>query len=182
MCPRHHLSRRITASRLGALTALRVTAAVLGVVLALMTSKPSLADEGGNSLYLPGLFGSLAAVPGEPGWSAAFVYYAYGGHLNSVEGPSRRACRLLLPAARRRQRSALRPRSVQGARRRRRTADRIPVSGWQYAGLRQSQVLPGVRRREPPAGMEHVAHAFDLAQSAGVGDSRPVALPPSAPQ
>jgi hypothetical protein len=74
MCPRYHLSRRITASRLCALAALRMTAAVLGVVLALMTSKPSLADEGGNSLYLPGLFGSLAAVPGEPGWSFAFVY------------------------------------------------------------------------------------------------------------
>jgi hypothetical protein len=67
----------------GAFTALRVTAAVVGLVLTLATSKPLLADEGGNSLYLPGLFGSLAAVPGEPGWALAFVYYSYGGHLSA---------------------------------------------------------------------------------------------------
>jgi hypothetical protein len=35
----------------------------------------SLADEGGVSFWLPGLFGSLAAVPQQPGWSAAFTYY-----------------------------------------------------------------------------------------------------------
>ena len=66
-----------------AFTALRMTAAVVGVVLTLATSKPLLADEGGNSLYLPGLFGSLAAVPGEPGWALALVYYSYGGHLSA---------------------------------------------------------------------------------------------------
>ena len=33
------------------------------------------ADEGGVSFWLPGQFGSLAAVPGEPGWSLAAVYY-----------------------------------------------------------------------------------------------------------
>lgn len=39
-------------------------------------SQPSLADEGGVSFWLPGLFGSLAAVPGQPGWSfLAFNYY-----------------------------------------------------------------------------------------------------------
>ena len=35
----------------------------------------ALADEGGVSFWLPGLFGSLAAAPQQPGWSAAFIYY-----------------------------------------------------------------------------------------------------------
>src|SRR5262249_30708416 len=77
---RHDLTQKITAP--SASNSLRVAAAVAGVDLALVTSKSSLADEAANSLYLPGLFGSLAAVPGEPGWSLAFVYYAYGGKLN----------------------------------------------------------------------------------------------------
>ena len=34
-----------------------------------------LADEGGVSFWLPGQFGSLAAVPQQPGWSLATVYY-----------------------------------------------------------------------------------------------------------
>ena len=33
------------------------------------------ADEGGVSFWLPGLFGSLAAAPQQPGWSAACIYY-----------------------------------------------------------------------------------------------------------
>ena len=33
------------------------------------------ADEGGVSFWLPGLFGSLAAVPVTPGWSLAEIYY-----------------------------------------------------------------------------------------------------------
>jgi hypothetical protein len=46
----------------------------LAAVVAL--PKVSLADEGGVSFWLPGLFGSLAAVPGQPGWSfAAFNYF-----------------------------------------------------------------------------------------------------------
>jgi hypothetical protein len=39
------------------------------------------ADESGVSFWLPGQFGSLAAVPGAPGWSMAAVYYH-----TSVEG------------------------------------------------------------------------------------------------
>ena len=77
MCPRYCLSQRTAPSAW-----LRVAAAALGVVLTLLISKLSLADEGGNSLYLPGSFASLAAVPGTPGWSLAFVYYSYGGHIN----------------------------------------------------------------------------------------------------
>ena len=33
------------------------------------------ADEGGVSFWVPGLFGSLAAAPQQPGWSFASVYY-----------------------------------------------------------------------------------------------------------
>jgi hypothetical protein len=33
------------------------------------------ADEGGVSFWLPGLYGSLAAVPQQPGWSLATVFY-----------------------------------------------------------------------------------------------------------
>jgi hypothetical protein len=40
-----------------------------------MTSSVSLADESGTSFWLPGSFGSLAAVPGTPGWAVASVYY-----------------------------------------------------------------------------------------------------------
>ena len=33
------------------------------------------ADEGGVSAWIPGLFGSLAAVPQQPGWSLTTIYY-----------------------------------------------------------------------------------------------------------
>lgn len=36
---------------------------------------PANADEGGVSFWLPGQYGSFAAVPGEPGWSIGTVYY-----------------------------------------------------------------------------------------------------------
>jgi hypothetical protein len=35
----------------------------------------SLADENGISFWIPGQFGSLAAVPVQPGWSFATIYY-----------------------------------------------------------------------------------------------------------
>ncbi len=37
--------------------------------------KPALADQGGVSFWVPGLFGSLAAVPQQPGFNAAMIYY-----------------------------------------------------------------------------------------------------------
>jgi hypothetical protein len=39
------------------------------------TASVALADESGTSFWLPGTFGSLAAVPGMPGWALATVYY-----------------------------------------------------------------------------------------------------------
>ena len=35
----------------------------------------AVADEGGVSFWLPGQYGSLAAAPGQPGWSFASIYY-----------------------------------------------------------------------------------------------------------
>jgi hypothetical protein len=35
----------------------------------------ALADEGGVSFWLPGIYGSLAAVPAQPGWSLPVIYY-----------------------------------------------------------------------------------------------------------
>ena len=41
-----------------------------------MLPRISLADEGGVSFWLPGFYGSLAAVPQQqPGWSAVWAYY-----------------------------------------------------------------------------------------------------------
>jgi hypothetical protein len=42
--------------------------------LALIASEAR-ADEGGVSFWIPGLFGSLAATPQQPGWSFASIYY-----------------------------------------------------------------------------------------------------------
>ena len=48
--------------------------AIIGI--ALLIPQVALADEGGVSFWLPGLFGSLAAVPqAQPGWSLATTYY-----------------------------------------------------------------------------------------------------------
>lgn len=44
-------------------------------IAALFAASPVQADEGGVSFWAPGQFGSLAAVPGEPGWSVPVVYY-----------------------------------------------------------------------------------------------------------
>ena len=58
-------------------TRLRARYAGAALVIALLSSLPGMsrADEGGVSYWLPGRFGSLAAVPAVPGWSMAAVYY-----------------------------------------------------------------------------------------------------------
>lgn len=43
--------------------------------LALGLSQVAYADEGGVSFWVPGLFGSLAAAPQQPGWSLTSMYY-----------------------------------------------------------------------------------------------------------
>jgi hypothetical protein len=44
-------------------------------LIALLCSQVALADENGISYWIPGLFGSLAAVPQQPGWSVGMIYY-----------------------------------------------------------------------------------------------------------
>jgi hypothetical protein len=46
----------------------------IGFVAALLAAAPVGADEGGVSFWAPGQFGSLAAVPGEPGFALPAVY------------------------------------------------------------------------------------------------------------
>src|SRR5262249_15510631 len=55
--------------------ALRV--AFASVLLSMVIGLPTVAtaDEGGVSFWIPGFFGSLAAVPMQPGWSLESVYY-----------------------------------------------------------------------------------------------------------
>src|SRR3954451_10470403 len=53
----------------------RVKSVVLAASLVAFGSAVAQADEGGISFWLPGQFGSLAAAPAQPGWSAAAIYY-----------------------------------------------------------------------------------------------------------
>jgi hypothetical protein len=50
-----------------------VSALCAGVLVA--TPADVKADEGGVSFWLPGTYGSLAALPQQPGWSLAAIYY-----------------------------------------------------------------------------------------------------------
>jgi len=52
----------------------KMCAGSLVFVVAFAASQAS-ADEFGVSFWLPGLYGSFAAVPGKPGWSFASIYY-----------------------------------------------------------------------------------------------------------
>src|SRR5271170_6103063 len=54
------------------------TAGIGALAIAAVAVSPerAIADQGGVSFWLPGTYGSLAAVPGQPGWSfATFNYY-----------------------------------------------------------------------------------------------------------
>jgi len=50
-------------------------ALALLIITGPFVSQLAYADEGGVSFWLPGQYGSLAAVPAEPGWSVPLVYY-----------------------------------------------------------------------------------------------------------
>jgi hypothetical protein len=52
---------------------------VLGLAIAAGSGEAALADEGGISFWLPGKYGSFAAVTPPLGWSLPLVYYSYGG-------------------------------------------------------------------------------------------------------
>jgi hypothetical protein len=64
-------------ARPGINSLLRRLAAGLALALGAALSLPtvSLADENGVSFWLPGLFGSLAAVPQQPGWQLTVMNY-----------------------------------------------------------------------------------------------------------
>lgn len=53
--------------------ALSTIAIVLG--LAVNAPRTAKADEGGVSFWLPGIYGSLAAAPQQPGWTLPITYY-----------------------------------------------------------------------------------------------------------
>jgi hypothetical protein len=60
------------------ISALRRKFGVAAIVLApaiMFFPHCALADEGGISFWIPGLFGSLAATPQQPGWSFAMIDY-----------------------------------------------------------------------------------------------------------
>ncbi len=60
------------------ISAIRRRLGVAAIVLApaiMYSPHSALADESGISFWIPGLFGSLAATPQQPGWSLANIYY-----------------------------------------------------------------------------------------------------------
>ena len=52
-----------------------VLAACVALTAVASTTTISLADEDGTSFWIPGFFGSLAAVPQQPGWSLTSIVY-----------------------------------------------------------------------------------------------------------
>ena len=53
----------------------RRTALLFALVCFACSPSNARADEGGSSFWLPGIFGSLAAVPQQPGWAFSTTYY-----------------------------------------------------------------------------------------------------------
>jgi hypothetical protein len=64
-------------SRLNRDNAVRLACACSLLVISAFALAPqrAVADQSGVSFWLPGMFGSLAAVPVQPGLSAAMIYY-----------------------------------------------------------------------------------------------------------
>ncbi len=80
----------------GERTARRVATLAMAITVATATiAKVAMADQGGVSFWLPGLFGSLASAPGEPGWSYAGIYIhssvKAGGNQQFAQGGEIRA-------------------------------------------------------------------------------------------
>lgn len=68
-----------TDSRLGKVNggSMRMSKTIAAIGFLAIASIPTIAsaDEAGVSFWIPGFFGSLAATPQQPGWSAAAIYY-----------------------------------------------------------------------------------------------------------
>ena len=70
----------------------RWTAALAGLaVLSTVALAPAAAraDAGGIGFWLPGGMGSLAAVPGQPGWSLATIYLHVNANAGAGQGFSK---------------------------------------------------------------------------------------------
>src|SRR5260370_17381465 len=67
----------VSNSKLGYFRIIRfgAVASTLGVGVLLGTHDVAVADEGGVSFWVPGIMGSLAATPQQPGFSFASIYY-----------------------------------------------------------------------------------------------------------
>ena len=66
----------------GRRSSIQPTVAFAALAFAAVASAPrtAIADEGGVSFWLPGLFGSLAAAPLQPGWSMTAMEYYDNAH------------------------------------------------------------------------------------------------------
>src|SRR5262249_35759847 len=58
----------------GGNTGKTLCSAALALLVFACASQRAVADQGGVSFWLPGAFGSLAAVPAQPGWSLGLIY------------------------------------------------------------------------------------------------------------
>jgi len=67
--------------------------AILLLVALLFGAQVATADEGGVGFWLPGNFGSLAALPSDPGWSIPLIYY-YGKATESASATFPRGGRI----------------------------------------------------------------------------------------
>jgi hypothetical protein len=61
--------------------ALRTSVGILLSCALVLGASPAVADEGGVSFWIPGLFGSLAATPQQPGWS--FTTFTYNTNVRA---------------------------------------------------------------------------------------------------
>ena len=57
----------------------QIVGAAVASVAIISLPATSFADENGISFWLPGIYGSLAAAPQQPGWSFAAINYYVGG-------------------------------------------------------------------------------------------------------
>ena len=66
-----------------------LSVSLAATLLAALSSQVARADESGISFWLPGLYGSLAATPGTPGWSVAAIYYHTSVNASGAAAASR---------------------------------------------------------------------------------------------
>ncbi|MBI5319033.1 transporter [Bradyrhizobium sp.] len=67
----------------------RLSVGLAAAALASLSPQIARADESGISFWLPGLYGSLAATPGTPGWSIAAIYYHTSVNASGAAAASR---------------------------------------------------------------------------------------------